>query len=60
VVFNYKPGDDKLALDKMATEIQKEMQAQITSSKTLFGPRTKSSDSVHQFFQGGTAGRQLS
>jgi hypothetical protein len=38
VVFNYKPGDDKVALDKIATEIQKEMQAQIISSKTLFGP----------------------
>ena len=38
VVFNYKPGDNKVALDKIATEIQKEMQAQITSSKTLFGP----------------------
>jgi hypothetical protein len=38
VVFNYKPGDDKVALDKIATEIQQEMQAQITSSKTLFGP----------------------
>ena len=37
-VFNYKPGDDKLALDKIAAEIQREMQAQITSSKTLFGP----------------------
>ncbi len=38
VVFNYEPGDDKLALDKIAAEIQREMQAQITSSKTLFGP----------------------
>jgi hypothetical protein len=38
VVFNYKPGDDKAALEKIATEIQKEMQAQITSSKDLFGP----------------------
>ena len=38
VVFNYKAGDDKVALDRIATEIQKEMQAQITSSKTLFGP----------------------
>jgi hypothetical protein len=38
VVFNYKPGDDKAALDAIAAEIQKEMQAQITSSKTLFGP----------------------
>ena len=38
VVFNYKPGDDKVGLDKIATEIQKEMQAQITSSNTLFGP----------------------
>ncbi len=37
VVFNYKPGDDKVALDKIATEIAAEMQAQITSSKTLFG-----------------------
>jgi hypothetical protein len=38
VVFNYKPGDDKTALDKIATEIREEMQAQIISSKTLFGP----------------------
>jgi len=38
VVFNYKPGDDKAALEKIATEIQKEMQARIPSSKTLFGP----------------------
>jgi hypothetical protein len=38
VVFNYKPGDDKTAMDKISTEIQKEMQARITSSKTLFGP----------------------
>jgi hypothetical protein len=38
VVFNYKPGDDKGAMDKIATEIAKEMRAQITSSKTLFGP----------------------
>ncbi len=38
VVFNYKRGDDKVALDKIATEIAKEMQTQITSSKTLFGP----------------------
>ncbi len=36
VVFNFKPGDDKAALDRIATEIQKEMQAQLTSSKTLF------------------------
>ncbi|MDP8985167.1 MAG: hypothetical protein M3N97_08990 [Pseudomonadota bacterium] len=38
VVFNYKPGDDKAALDKIATAIQKEMQARIPSSETLFGP----------------------
>ena len=41
VVFNYKPGDDKVALDKIATEIQKDMQAQITSIKTLLGPASR-------------------
>ncbi|HLZ97709.1 MAG TPA: hypothetical protein VKP66_07135, partial [Steroidobacteraceae bacterium] len=41
VVFNYKRGDDKAALDKIATEIQKEMQAQIITSKTLFGPASR-------------------
>jgi hypothetical protein len=38
VVFNYKRGDDKVALDRIATGIAEEMQARITSSKTLFGP----------------------
>ena len=37
VVFNYKRGDDKAALDKIATQIQKEMQVQIASEATLFG-----------------------
>ena len=38
VVFNYKPGDDKVAMDKIATQIQQEMQTQITGSEQLFGP----------------------
>ena len=38
VVFNYKKGDSKAALEKIATEIQSEMQSQITGSEMLFGP----------------------
>ncbi len=38
VVFNYKPGDDKKALEKIAEEIRHEMEAKITSSKALLGP----------------------
>ena len=38
VVFNYKPGDDKLALQKIADQVRDEMRAKLTTSKTLFGP----------------------
>jgi iron complex outermembrane receptor protein len=38
VVFNYRPGDDKVVFDKIATDIQREMQAHIISNKNLFGP----------------------
>lgn len=38
VVFNYKPGDDKLALGKIANQIRDEMKAKLPSKATLFGP----------------------
>jgi hypothetical protein len=38
VVFNYKEGDDKDALIKIATQTRDEMKAQLPSSKKLFGP----------------------
>jgi iron complex outermembrane receptor protein len=38
VVFRYKPGDDKLTLEKVAKEISDEMKAQLPNSKRLFGP----------------------
>ncbi len=38
VVFNYKPGDDKLALGKIADQIRDEMKAQLKTKATLFGP----------------------
>lgn len=38
VVFNYKPGDDKNELIKIATEIGKEMQERISNQDRLFGP----------------------
>ena len=38
IVFNYKPGDDKLALGKIANEIRDEMKAQLKTKSTLFGP----------------------
>src|SRR5258708_33954785 len=38
VVFNYNPGDAKVACDKIATEIRKEMQPTIQTRKTVFGP----------------------
>ena len=38
VVFNYKPGDDKAALAKIADQIRDEMQAQTPSADALFGP----------------------
>jgi hypothetical protein len=36
VVFNYKPGNDKIALAKIADQIRDEMQAQTPSAAALF------------------------
>jgi glucose/arabinose dehydrogenase len=38
VVFNYKPGDDKEAMQKIANTTRDEMKAQLPSAKSLFGP----------------------
>lgn len=38
VVFPYKPGDDKLALQKIAKAISKEMSSHIPKVQRLFGP----------------------
>jgi hypothetical protein len=38
VVFNYKPGDDKQRLIRIAEEIGAEMQHQIPNTSRLFGP----------------------
>jgi iron complex outermembrane receptor protein len=38
VVFNYKPGDDKAALEKIADQVRDEMKAQLPNKSTLFGP----------------------
>ena len=38
VVFNYKPGDDKLAMQKIADQIEAEMRAQLPTKAALFGP----------------------
>lgn len=38
VVFSYKPGDDKLALQKIARQISDEMKAQLPDAQRLFGP----------------------
>lgn len=38
VVFNYKPGDDKAAKEKIAIDIRDAMKARIASEKSLFGP----------------------
>ena len=38
VVFRYKAGDDKVALQKLAHEIEKSMQAQLPDAAALFGP----------------------
>lgn len=38
VVFNYKPGDDKEAMAKIATQIRDEMKAKTPSASALFGP----------------------
>ena len=38
VVFNYKPGDDKAALAKLAEQVRDEMKAKLPSEAALFGP----------------------
>ena len=38
VVFNYKAGDDKAALEKIAIATRDEMKAKIKSHSVLFGP----------------------
>jgi hypothetical protein len=38
VVFNYKPGDDKAALAKIAEQVRDEMKAQLPNKNALFGP----------------------
>jgi hypothetical protein len=38
VVFNYKPGDDKAANEKIAIDIAKHMAEQLPTAKSLFGP----------------------
>jgi iron complex outermembrane receptor protein len=38
VVFNYKPGDDKASMAKIADQIRDEMQASIPTEAALFGP----------------------
>lgn len=38
VVFNYKPGDDKVTLAKVAEQVRDEMKAKLPSEDALFGP----------------------
>jgi 2',3'-cyclic-nucleotide 2'-phosphodiesterase (5'-nucleotidase family) len=38
VVFNYKPGDDKAALAKIAEQVRDEMKSQLPNKNALFGP----------------------
>jgi hypothetical protein len=38
VVFNYKAGDDKAALEKIAIQTRDEMKAKLPSPHKLFGP----------------------
>jgi iron complex outermembrane receptor protein len=38
VVFNYKPGDDKAALAKIADKVRDEMKSKLPSEAVLFGP----------------------
>jgi iron complex outermembrane receptor protein len=38
VVFNYKPGDDRAALAKLAEQVRDEMKAKLPSEAALFGP----------------------
>ena len=40
VVFNYKPGDDKAAMEKIANQIRDEWKAQIPNTQALFAPTT--------------------
>ncbi len=37
VVFNYKQGDDEMALEKIANQIRDEMKAQLPTASALFG-----------------------
>lgn len=38
VVFNYKPGDDKAALAKIADQVRDEMKPKLPNKAALFGP----------------------
>src|ERR1700692_2116158 len=38
VVFNYKPGDDKAAMAKIADQVRDEMKAKLPTEAVLFGP----------------------
>lgn len=38
VVFNYKDGDDKQEMEKIANQVRDEMKAQLPSKSALFGP----------------------
>lgn len=38
VVYNYKPGDDKAELAKLAEQVRDEMKAKLPSESALFGP----------------------
>jgi len=38
IVFRYKAGDDKQAMQKIAQQVSKEMQEQIPDAQRLFGP----------------------
>src|SRR5215469_8486608 len=40
VVFNYKAGDDKAALEKIAEQIRDEMKARLPNQAALFAPVT--------------------
>ena len=40
VVFQYKAGDDKAALEKIAEQIRDEMKAQLPTQAALFAPAT--------------------
>ncbi len=39
VVFNYKPGDDKAAYAKIATQVRNEMKAQLPNEKKLYAAK---------------------